>query len=109
MKKKDKDDPYARSTTNVNRGLVSKHQFYPWECLSLVRSNYTTFDIVVKDYNDLFCLLHFVFKKLFAPEEHVNFMRLFKCLKFKMKVQYEAWNRKLSVGTFINFAILKTL
>ena len=41
--------------------------FYPWECLSLVRINFTTLDLVIKDSTDLLSLIHFVFRKLFSP------------------------------------------
>ena len=36
-------------------------------------------------------------------------MKLYKQLKFKMKLAYEAWSHNLEVGTLIHYAVLKTL
>ena len=66
--------------------------FYAWECVSVVLSNRTTVDFVIKDSALLMCLLHVLnFKAKFDSKASVNnasSFRLFKFLKFKMKLGY---------------------
>ena len=38
--------------------------FYAWECVSFIRKDGTTFDIVVKDMHEILCLIHIVHKQV---------------------------------------------
>ena len=38
--------------------LASEAMFHAWECVSLILLNQTTVDFVVRDNEDLMCLLH---------------------------------------------------
>ena len=42
--------------------------FYAWECVSLIRKQFTTFDIVVRDMTELLCLIHVVHKHVYNPK-----------------------------------------
>lgn len=35
-----------------------KTEYYPWECVSIFRPNFSTLDLVIKDYNFVLALLH---------------------------------------------------
>ena len=39
--------------------------FHAWECVSLLRKNGTTFDLVVKDMGQLMALIHFVHRQVY--------------------------------------------
>ena len=48
------------------------------------------------------------------PEEKLgekmkNFLSVYKKLKFKMKLSYESWNRRITLGQLIQNAVFKTL
>ena len=73
--------------------------FYSWQCVSLLRQDRTTFDIVVKDMHHLMCFLHVMHRLIYEveiPEEDqrvkagrsTSYMSVYKMLKFKMKVSY---------------------
>ena len=36
-------------------------------------------------------------------------MLIYKQLKFRMKLEYEAWSRSISLASLVQYAILKTL
>ena len=44
--------------------MASDNMFYAWECVSIVLNNHTTVDLVIKDMNELMCLLHLIHHKL---------------------------------------------
>jgi len=82
--------------------------FYPWESISIYRSNMTSLDLVINDYNYVMALLHILHVRVFKPSS-LDFMKIYKQLKLKMKLAYEAWNRKIELNSLIHYAILKTL
>lgn len=84
--------------------------FYPWECLSIYRHNFATLDLVIPDMNCLLALIHVMYKtKAHGLPIHRKFMGLFKHMKFRMKLKYEAWRRQIELATLLQFAILKTI
>ena len=111
--------------------------FYSWECLSLIRGLFnTSFDVVIKDMHHLLCLIHVVHRHLYkdfagsekfmpirrkettSPIEFAStveiaasppFMLVYKKLKFKMKLAYEAYMNNVKVGRLFNLAIYKTI
>ena len=40
--------------------VASKHHFFNWQCVSLVRANGTTFDLIVRDSSELMTLINVV-------------------------------------------------
>ena len=74
-----------------------KEVFQAWECLSLLRTNGTTFDLVVKNMEQLMALLHFLHRNVYKTEE-ADQLHLYKLLKFKMKLGFEMWNRRLKMA-----------
>ena len=72
--------------------------FYAWQCLSLIRENGTTFDLVIRDTHKLFALIHVVHQRIYNPPSDSGFLCFYKLLKFKMKLSYEAWNKRLKFG-----------
>lgn len=42
--------------------------FYAWECVSIVRNNFTTLDFVIKDHKDALALLNILHTKVFKPD-----------------------------------------
>ena len=65
-------------------------------------------DLVITDYNYMLALLHVLHVKVFRPGSP-DFMKIYKQLKLKMKLAYEAWNRQVEVNTLLHYAVLKTL
>ena len=84
--------------------------FYSWECLSFVRNNHSTLDLVVKNQQDLLCLLHVLehnkFKEGETPE---GCLRGVKALKFKMKLSYQCWKQERNPHDIFFIAIQRTL
>ena len=79
-----------------------------WQCLSIFRANFTTLDLKIEDMHCLLSLLNVLHRKVYKPLDN-KFMKLYKQLKFKMKLAYEAWSRHIEVATLIHYAVLKTL
>ena len=52
----------------------------------------TSLDLVIPDYKYMLALLHVLHVQVFKPESP-DFMKIYKQLKLKMKLAYEAWNR----------------
>lgn len=51
----------------------------------------------------MMAIIHFAHTHVYKPEEKFqakidNFLSLYKKLKFKMKLTYEAWSRHVTVG-----------
>ena len=46
--------------------------FYSWECVSLVRKEFTTLDLVIKDMNELLCLIHVVHSAVYTPDDQLE-------------------------------------
>ena len=68
----------------------------------------TSLDLVITDYKYMLALLHVLHVKVFKPESP-DFMKIYRQLKLKMKLAYEAWNRQVEVNTLLHYAVLKTL
>ena len=68
--------------------------FHSWQCISLVRKNGTTFDLVIRNTHNLLALIHVIHQKIYHPPDN-TFLCFYKLLKFKMKLSFEAWDRKL--------------
>ena len=66
----------------------------PWDCLSFMRTNLTTLDFVVKNYEDMMILQSVAVAKLYDPDEHIKTMHQLRRLSIKMKVGYSSWLRK---------------
>lgn len=82
--------------------------FYPWQCITLVRSHSTT-DFVIKDESDMMALLHVLHYLIYKPKSGTRFMLLYKMMKLQMKLSYQAWTTKKRVKDVILRAIEKTL
>lgn len=39
----------------------------------------------------------------------VSIIKIFKLMKFRMKIAFEAWSRNIDTGTLIIYAIVKTV
>ena len=95
-------------TSAIEDKSVVGEIFYPWECISIYRKNMTCLDLVINDFNYVLALLHILHVRVYKPSSH-DFMKLYKQLKLKMKLAFEAWNRKIELNTLLHYAILKTL
>ena len=88
-------------------------EFYDWECVSIVRENGTTLDLVIKDYKAALCLIHFLHRHCLiekgGAEVDPRFMLRYKMTKFQMKLQYEAYCRNIKTSTLIHYAVMKTM
>ena len=74
--------------------------FYSWECVSLQRKNGTTFDIVIPSAKHLMALIHVVHRHIYK-QKSADFLFIYKVLKFKMKLAYESWIKKLKLGELV--------
>ena len=82
--------------------------FYPWECVSFVRKNGFTLDLKISSASDMLALIHIVHRHIFKFTDS-NFLYIYKVLKFKMKLAYESWIKRISLSELIQRAIFKTL
>lgn len=92
-------DTYGRSVftqTKFDSGIGnSDRQFHAWECVSIIRSNRSTLDFVIKDNYDLMCFMHVLtHAKNRHIEEPKGCLSLTKILKAKMKISYQCWTQK---------------
>ena len=98
----------------VNEEPVKAHNedesgiFYSWECISFVKKNGTTLDLVIPSSPDLLALIHIVHKHVHRETDN-KFLYIYKLLKFKMKLAYESWIKRISLGELIQRAVFKTL
>lgn len=73
--------------------MARSMDFFDWECVSLVRRDYTTFDLVVKDKAQLDCLIKVVSDSIYRDEGNSAFLRQSLFLRLEMRLQFEAWSR----------------
>ena len=83
--------------------------FYSWECVSLLRENGTTLDLVIQNSQNLMALIHVVRKNIDGLEFQEGIMFSYKLMKFKMKLAFESWNKKIKLNELIWRAIFKTI
>ena len=82
---------------------------YPWQCLSIFRKDYlSTLDLIISDEKAILALLHMLHQRVFQPQNK-NFMSAYKLDKFRMKLIYEAFSRKIELPTLIQYGVIKTL
>ena len=77
--------------------------------MSIVRNNFTTLDVIVKNADDMLCLLHVLHVKVKPTKLAFDSMIMYKLRKLRMKIAYEAWGRKITVSTLFLYAVNKTL
>ena len=76
----------------------------------MYREDGSTLDLQIEDMDVLLSLLHVIHLQVYYQLPcGPSFMSLYKHMKFKMKLAYEAWSHNLEVGTLIHYAVLKTL
>ena len=56
----------------------------------------------------MMALINVIYRFVHKPNDN-EYMKRYRQLKFRMKVAYEAWSRKISIGTLIHYSVLKTL
>ena len=64
--------------------------WYPWKCISLVRTDGKTLDITIEGDNSLICFLHAMYQLICKPAADSKFLRDFKMQKIRMKLNFEA-------------------
>ena len=83
----------------------------------MIRKNFTTLDLVIKDPTLLLALIHVAFAHIHSEidEKHNirldsgDFMPLFQRLKFKIKVSYSCWRSQKYLTAHILDSIEKTI
>ena len=55
----------SKSSKRLSNSDLETYEVYAWECITLIRKDWTTFDLVIKDMNELLCLIHFVHRKIY--------------------------------------------
>ena len=78
-----------RSFGNSKKTEIAANLFLSWECISVIRDNNTSLDLVIEDQHALFCLMHCL-KHIIFPCFGQNCLRNQKMLRFKMKLAYES-------------------
>lgn len=63
---------------------------YNWQCVSLMRRDTTTLDLIIKDNADMMVFLNVVQQAVYRPALQ-NRLNFFKLQKFKMVLAYMAW------------------
>ena len=102
------DDSEVSGLDDWKHDLTDLEPYQSWECISLLRKNKTTFDLVIKDQHELMAFIHVVYRHLYQPKDS-RFLAFYRILKFKMKVAYEAWMSRISIKDLFLRAIFKTL
>lgn len=87
----------------------SDSMFYAWDCVSLIMSNNTTVDFVVKDNHNLMCLLHVLQHKLRCVKEELGCLCGFKFLKVKMKLSYQCRKQDIELADLFYNALYRSL
>ena len=64
--------------------------WYPWKCISLVRSDGKTLDITIADDNSMICFIHAMYHLVCKPPADSRFLREYKMQKIRMKLSFEA-------------------
>ena len=82
--------------------------FYNWQCLSVIRDNNLSFDLVIEDEENLMAFIHYLHVMLYMPED-IRFMSTYRLIKIKMKIAYECWKRRVGQIELFTLAILRTL
>ena len=100
------DSEISEGDENLNDG--DSDIFHSWECVSFIRKNGTTLDLRMKDHNNLLALIHVVYKHVYEPID-TSFLTLYRILKCRMKVAYEAYMQRISIKDVLLRAIFKTL
>ena len=69
-----------------------KDVFHTWESISLYRHSGTTFDLVIRNTDHLMSLIQYIHKYVYKTNDKDDNLFLYKRLKIKMKISFEAWN-----------------
>ena len=93
---------------NLNEQKVQEGGLYPWECVSLLKKNGMTVDLQIRDTADLMTFLHVVYMNVYRPKDS-GFLYMYRVLKFRMKLSYEAWMRQMKIPKLVERAIFITL
>jgi len=70
-----------------------KSAFYPWECVSLMR-RFSTLDFIIKDDGHMMAFLNVIGRRVYQQTDS-EFIKVFRKMKFKMKLSYECWRQKM--------------
>ena len=77
--------------------LEENDVFQAWECVSLRKKNGTTFDLVIKNMNNLMAFIHVLHRSVYKTSTSRQ-LHLYKMHKFRMKMEFESWNRGLTMA-----------
>lgn len=89
--------------------LISQRSaFYNWQCVSLIRANGTSLDLIIRNDSELMCLINAVQSVVYKPADRSR-LNFFKLLRVKMKLGYLSWQRHTKPRYLLKQAILKTL
>ena len=62
----------------------------------------------MRNTDDLLALIHVIHRRIYDQEGEA-FLRIYKILKFKMKLAYESWVRSLKLSELIHRAVFRTV
>ena len=105
----EKLNDYKDTEFKEEQEVDDSHIFYSWECVSFLRENGTTLDIVVQNSQHMMALIHIVHNNIKDAEPKEGFMFNYKIMKFKMKLAYESWVKRIKLNELIWRAIFKTI
>ena len=74
-----------------------------------MRDNGATLDLVIQNPMNLMALIHVVRKNIQEPEFQEGSMFCYKLMKFKMKLAFESWNKRIKLSELIWRALFKTI
>ena len=96
--------------TEQNEKELNKEEFsvFNWQCVSFIRKNGTSLDLILKDKSDIMVLINVVQSMLYKPSNQDRLI-FFKVLRFKMKIGFVSWQKHIKPANLFLQAILKTL
>ena len=65
-------------------------EFFDWQCISFVRWNGTSLDLIVRNNDEMMALINIVQQYLYRPGKQLR-LKFWQSLRFKIIVGYEAW------------------
>lgn len=79
-----------------------------YQCVSLIRKNGTTLDLVIRNEQSLMVFINAVQQALYKPSEQKN-LRLFGLMRLRMFLSFASWRRRTKISTMLMQAIIRTL
>jgi hypothetical protein len=88
---------------------IQQHElWHSWKQVSLVNRSCETLDLILDNEDTILPFLHVLHKQI-LQQSNSQFLREYKILKVRHKLQHEAASQRLSISHLFQIAIFKTI